>query len=338
MVALAACSMSWEPPRILEPIAITPTAPTDAEPDIVFERHGVSVPRRDGSAAQGWLVLPKGSTPEAAVVVVSGSGQTTRADALPLGESFASNGIAAIVVDKREKGYSFVHRDFDALADDAVGVGDFLAQHEATSGARLAIVGVSEGGWIAPRAAAAKPELFSGVVLVSAPIVSPLAQASWMIDRAVAELPNPIRRVAATAVAAGRPFLNYADEDSDDALASLNVPVFAVWGAEDSVAPVASAHSRLTALVDEPVTTMLIPESGHTPASSTWVPHTSRWLHELPASAQDVTCGVQPSDRYAAPQPPAARWYLDARVHMALAVSATTLFLLTRINRKVRQP
>lgn len=173
---------SWQQPGVLAPIRLEPStisAPTETFGE---RRFDVSIQRRDGSTARGWLLLPVGTTMEVAVVIVAGAGPSTRDDLLPLASALSRSGVAALVYDKRSDGYTFRHRDFDTLAEDAADAGHFLAEHWATHDARLAVLGISEGGWIVPRAAVAAPHLFSAVLLVSAPVVTPLAKrrGSWI--------------------------------------------------------------------------------------------------------------------------------------------------------------
>ena len=59
------------------------------------------------------------------------------------------------------------------------------------------------------------------LMLASAPIVSPLGQASWIVDNRLAGAPHVIRKAAATALAAGRTMINYLDFDVRPTLASL---------------------------------------------------------------------------------------------------------------------
>lgn len=337
-LVLAAQFAPWQPPRMIAPIPLTPIGDTDPCMGLATVQHDVTVTRRDGSIASGWLVLPVDQVPDLASVIIAGSGPSARDDVLPLATSLASEGVAVLVVDKRGEGYSLFHRDFDALAEDTVDAGHFLATHHLTSHARLAVIGVSEGGWIASRAAAEEPELFSAVALISAPIVSPLVQSLWIVDRALGHSPIPVRRAAAAAVAGGRDFLDYLDEDSDVALSKLTVPIFAMWGADDAVVPVASAHSRLTELVTSPVTSSILADNGHAIPQGEWIPSVARWLVDTQAATQKNDHGAQVSDRLGAPKPPPAAWYLAPHTHALIALGATIPVVLLRRNRRRDHP
>ena len=67
---------------------------------------------------------------------------------------------------------------------------------QVTGAARVGVLGFSEGSWIAARTAAA-PEAPDFLILASAPIVTPLEQSAWIVDRQMGALPEPVRRVPA---------------------------------------------------------------------------------------------------------------------------------------------
>lgn len=65
--------------------------------------------------------------------------------------------MTAVVTDKRVDGYGVLHR--------------------------VGLIGWREGGWIAPLAAAREPGAIAYVVLVSAPVVSPLEQVGYLTEQ-----------------------------------------------------------------------------------------------------------------------------------------------------------
>lgn len=146
--------------------------------------------------------------------------------------------------------------------------------------------------------------------------------------------PLSIRRVGAAAAAAGRPFVDYLDQDAHASFSQLVVPVFALWGANDLSAPVASAHEQLKRVVTTPVTASVLPDAGHDIAPHLWAPDAAHWLRKLPDSAQELTRGAQPATSLEATTPPRASWHLDPRTHAALALGLTILFLFIRFHVK----
>ncbi len=341
MVALVASALAtpWSAHQQSVRIDSESFTPDSSGPGFAIERTDAVVLRRDGSTAVGWLVLPRGTSPRFAAIVVQGAGGSDRAGTLPIAEELARSGIAALVVDKRTDGYSPITRDFDQLARDAEDAARMLTEHPLMRGVPVVAIGISEGGWIAPLAVAAAPDVFSALVLVSPTVVSPLSQAMWVVDGFVEAAPELVRRVAASAIAAGRGILDYLDEDADAALAEIAVPIYAVWGAEDQVAPVATALATLRDIARAPVSAIILPNAGHDPPIDMWVPDAARWLGELPGAADNYTRGVAPATIRAATVPPAAVWYSDARTHALFSLAVTSLFIAILVrNRKGQLP
>jgi len=91
------------------------------------------------------------------VVIVHGSGAQGRTEwrYRSLGDLFAHRGIAALVYDKRGVGASGgeLASTFDDLANDAVAAFTLLAQRRDIVRNRIGMMGISQGGWLAPLAA-----------------------------------------------------------------------------------------------------------------------------------------------------------------------------------------
>lgn len=118
----------------------------------------------------GTLVIPEGRGPHPAVVIVHGSGPQGRADGFyrQWGAWFARRGIAALIYDKRGVGESAAcgssrpsqgafdveAATFDDLAGDVSAWVEQLRRRPEVEAARIGLFGISQGGWIAPLAAA----------------------------------------------------------------------------------------------------------------------------------------------------------------------------------------
>lgn len=139
-----------------------------------------------GFTLAGTLLLPKtGKPPFPAVVTITGSGQQTRDEYLPLpglekyrpfrqiAEALASRGIAVLRVDDRGVGNS---KGIDTLkvstsanfADDVRAQVDFLRERRDVDPNRIVLLGHSEGGMIAPMVAASDPRI-AAIVLLAGP-------------------------------------------------------------------------------------------------------------------------------------------------------------------------
>lgn len=134
-----------------------------------------------GFKLAGTLLLPKtGKRPFPAVVMSTGSGQQERDSNFPgfenykpfrqIAEFLASRGIAVLRADDRGVGSSDGFNTLDTVttfdfADDVRAQVAYLRSRPDIDGARIAIIGHSEGGVIAPLVAASDPRLAAIVVM-----------------------------------------------------------------------------------------------------------------------------------------------------------------------------
>ena len=105
----------------------------------------------------GTLLVPVNSGPHPAVVFVHGSGPEGRFASRFLAEHLAHNGVAALIFDKRGVGTSsgdWMHSTLEDLAGDALAGVELLRARREIDGDRVGIYGHSQGGLIAPIAAA----------------------------------------------------------------------------------------------------------------------------------------------------------------------------------------
>lgn len=147
-----------------------------------YRAIAVRVPTSMGHSLAGTLTLPTGTTgPVPAVVTITGSGPEDRDEAIlpvkgyrpfrEVADALGRRGIAVLRMDDRGFGESegtfatSTSRDF---ADDIRAGLAFLRSRPEIDGKRLALVGHSEGGLIAPMIAETDPAL-RGIVLMAGP-------------------------------------------------------------------------------------------------------------------------------------------------------------------------
>jgi uncharacterized protein len=143
--------------------------------------HAFTVAAR-GAELAATLTLPAGPGPHPAVVVLHAANAGTRSAPfyVHLTEHLPAQGIAAVLYDRRGEGESASSAEgvgFDQLADDGATVVDALAAYPGVDPARIALYGVSQGGWLAPMIAARRA--VAALVIVSGCGVSPAAQMSY---------------------------------------------------------------------------------------------------------------------------------------------------------------
>lgn len=129
--------------------------------------HPVSF--RNGEVVLGGTIfLPRRSQPCPGVVMVHGSGPSTRKSFKGVVEHFAARGIAVLAYDKRgtgESGGDWQTATYETLADDAIAGLGLLRSWSGVRKKCVGLWGISQGGWILPIAAArAAPDF---VIVVS---------------------------------------------------------------------------------------------------------------------------------------------------------------------------
>jgi dipeptidyl aminopeptidase/acylaminoacyl peptidase len=161
---------------------------TEAEPDYSappgapYTSEEVTVQAKGFSLA-GTLLVPKSAKrPVPAVITITGSGQQTRDERIPIAglekyrpfgqiaEALAAEGIAVLRVDDRGVGKSGGRETLGPstsadYADDVRAQIDFLRARPEIDPSRIALMGHSEGGIIAPMVAASDPRVAAIVLL-----------------------------------------------------------------------------------------------------------------------------------------------------------------------------
>lgn len=214
-----------------------------APPDAAFTAEEVSIELK-GYKLAGTLLLPKnGKRPFPAVVTSTGSGQQTRDERLPLpglekyrpfrqlAERLASRGMAVLRVDDRGVGAS---TGLDTLekattfdfADDVRAQVAYLRTRREIDPQRIAVIGHSEGGIIAPLVASTDPRL-AAIVLLAGPAERGDAVLSYQLDLAFASDPKLSETEKAQKRAENQAFIRAVIEKGDVskyplALQSLN--------------------------------------------------------------------------------------------------------------------
>lgn len=133
-----------------------------------------------GVELAGLLLTPRSPGPHPAAAVVHGSGPSDRDNvwAFTIADALARRGVAVLLPDKRGSGASggdWRSADFWDLSNDALAAVRLLAARDAVDPARVGLVGLSQGGWVAPLAAA-RSRGVAFVVNVSGAAVTPREQ------------------------------------------------------------------------------------------------------------------------------------------------------------------
>ncbi|WP_051182060.1 alpha/beta hydrolase family protein [Nocardia vinacea] len=261
-------------------VQLLPARPATAAPALDcsgFTCTDVTFTGGDGLTLQGTIIAP--ATPHSdspGIVLVGGSGPGPRAEYLYEARAFAAAGITTLIYDKRTIGYSFGHRDFSLLADDALGAVETLCRTPGVRADRVGLWGFSEGGgWVAPLAASGSADI-GFLVTLGASGRTPLRSQTWSLATTLRHrgdagpLSDTVTGPAARLLEETGVF-PAADFDPLPALRAVRIPVLALWGQYDVQTPPAESAAVLrdTLTAAPSVTIRFLAGSAHNGRSTT---------------------------------------------------------------------
>jgi dienelactone hydrolase len=224
----------------------------------------------------GMLFVPAGDGPFPAAVIIHGSG-TSRRDSgwyLTLTQHLQQHGVVVLLPDKRGSEKSegdWRTSSFEDLATDTLAAIEFLNTQQGIPLTSVGIVGMSQGGWIAPIAASASSDVDFVVSMVGS-AVTPREQLIYEENhnlRQMGFLPGISNAVALASTAYIR---NVAQADFWDRVTNydpvpywqeVNVPALALYGADDTNVPSEESARRLNALSKPNLRIEIYEGSGH---------------------------------------------------------------------------
>jgi pimeloyl-ACP methyl ester carboxylesterase len=224
----------------------------------------------------GMLFVPRGTGPYPAAVVIHGSGTSSRANRwyLTLTHFLQDNGILVLLPDKRgseKSGGDWHHASFEDLATDTAAAIRFLETQRRVKISRIGLIGMSQGGWIAPIVASQSTGL-SYLVSVVGSSVSAHQQFLYEEDhnlRQLGVLPGISGILAGPATFISRNWLQrdfwsaVGDFDPLPYWSKLELPALALFGEVDTNVPSARSAERLRGLNKPGITVRIYEGSGH---------------------------------------------------------------------------
>ncbi|MDJ0750585.1 MAG: alpha/beta fold hydrolase [Woeseiaceae bacterium] len=238
--------------------------------EIVFEN------RAQDLALGGMLFVPEGDGPFPAAVVIHGSGTSRRDNGwyLTLTKHLQDSGIVVLLPDKRGSEQSegdWRTSSFEDLATDTRAAIEFLRAQRTVSLSGTGVIGMSQGGWIAPIVAEQEDDL-AFVVSMVGPLVTPREQLLYEENynlRQLGFLPG-ISNLLAYVGSANVRYLAQpqlyeliTDYDPLPYWRDISVDSLVLFGADDTNVPSIESAERLLTL-DNPHIRMKIYEgSGH---------------------------------------------------------------------------
>ena len=202
----------------------------------------------------GMLMVPEGTGPFPTVVIIQGSGPSFRDNGwyLSIVKHLQDNGIAVVIPDKRgcEKSEGeWIGASFDELANDAISAIAFVKTQDHFEYAYIGLVGMSQGGWIAP-VAATKSEDVSFIASLSGATVSAEEQLLYEEMHNISKYTYPFIAKMIAPITTNRlrkmdHLSAYADFDPISYLKAVDVPVLFAFGEGDKYVPVNACIERL---------------------------------------------------------------------------------------------
>jgi dienelactone hydrolase len=224
----------------------------------------------------GMLFVPAGDGAFPAAVIIHGSG-TSRRDSgwyLTLTQHLQQNGVVVLLPDKRGSEKSegnWRTSSFEDLATDTLAGIEFLKTQQDVPLASVGIIGMSQGGWIAPIVASESNDVDFVVSMVGS-AVTPAEQLIYEENhnlRQMGFLPGVSNVIALASTAYIR---NVAQADFWDRVAdhdpipywqTVNIPALILLGADDTNVPSAESERRLNALGKPNLRIEVYEGSGH---------------------------------------------------------------------------
>ena len=252
--------------RQLERVALADTLHSE----ISFRNHTQNL------SLGGLLFMPEGDGPFPAAVVIHGSGTSQRNNGwyLTLTKHLQNSGIVVLLPDKRgsEKSEgSWRTSSFEDLATDTHAAIEYLREQQSLPISAIGVIGMSQGGWIAPIVSSQEDDL-AFVVSVAGSVVTPREQLLYEENhnlRQVGFLPGISNALAYLGSANVRYLAQpelyelIVDYDPLPYWRGTSIDALALFGAEDTNVPSAESAKRLMSLNNPRIQVKVYGGSGH---------------------------------------------------------------------------
>lgn len=238
----------------------------------------------------GMLFLPNGNGPFPTVVIIHGSGTSQRDSVwyLSVTQHLQQNGIAVLLPDKRGSEKSegkWLGSSFEELATDTVSAIDFVKKQNMFESSTIGLVGMSQGGWIAPIVATQTDDV-AFVVSMSGAAVTTEDQLLHEEIYNIAPftygfLARLIAPISSGILMKKEFFLPTAGFDPITYWKDVDVPVFFALGENDENVPVNASIERLKENNLDHFIIKVYPDGGHALRDAQTNKVSERYLEDL---------------------------------------------------------
>jgi dipeptidyl aminopeptidase/acylaminoacyl peptidase len=259
--------------------------------EIFFENND------DNLRLSGMLILPEGQGPFPTAIIIHGSGTSRRNSVwyLSVAQHLQQQGIAVLLPDKRGSVKSegeWLGTSFEALATDTIAAVEFVKQQQEFEYSTIGLIGMSQGGWIAP-IVASKSDDVSFVVSMSGAAVTTEEQLfheeiyniSPYTYEFMARLLAPL---SARVLMKQDFFIPTAGFDPIRYWKDVHVPVFVALGEGDENVPVDASVQRLRDNDLDHFIIRIYPDGGHGIVDNETKKLNADYLNDLVEFIQEV--------------------------------------------------
>lgn len=210
--------------------------------------------KHEGFQLAGMLFLPEGDGPFPTAIIIHGSGTSKRNSVwyLSVAKHLQDNGIAVLLPDKRGSEKSegeWVGANFEELATDTLSAIEFVKNQQMFEVSTIGLIGMSQGGWIAPIVATKTDDISFVVSMAGAAVTTDeqllheetnnIAPYTYtFIARLIAPITtNNLKQLEHVSAFMGFDPIPYWKD--------VQVPVFFAFGGNDKNVPVEASIERL---------------------------------------------------------------------------------------------
>jgi dienelactone hydrolase len=210
--------------------------------------------KHEGFQLTGMLFLPEGDGPFPTAIIIHGSGTSRRNNVwyLSVAKHLQDNGIAVLLPDKRGSEKSegeWVGASFEELGTDTLSAIEFIKDQQMFEVSTIGLIGMSQGGWIAPVVATQSDDVSFVVSMVGAAVTTDEQLLHEEINniapytyRFIAKLIAPVTTNNLKQLDHVSAFMGF---DPIPYWKDVHVPVFFAFGGNDENVPVEASIERL---------------------------------------------------------------------------------------------
>jgi dipeptidyl aminopeptidase/acylaminoacyl peptidase len=228
--------------------------------------------KTDSISLAGMLMVPEGAGPFPVVIFIHGSGPSYRNSVwyVSVAKHLVNNGIAVVLPDKRGCERSegeWIGADFNHLAGDVLSAVEYVKRQDTFSESQIGVLGMSQGGWIAPVAASQSKDIDFVAIMSGASVTTDEQLVYEEINNMVPFTYRFIAKLIAPLTARRinkKPHQKaLAGFDPIPYWSQVSTPVFMAFGGEDANVPVDQCISRLEANKLDQFLVKVYPRGGH---------------------------------------------------------------------------